>query len=103
MRTLNRSRLRADKPPLLSWREVRLAVDAGLVATARNQAATGKMPYHHVRAFMRLKRGRVEIVRPHWRGNRRFGEIVHRYVAMRAEDEAGPWKGGPLPFPQRID
>jgi hypothetical protein len=98
---LNKARYAKGKVPLLSHSIVRLAIDRGEVGPSASKAK-GQAALHHVRAFLRLKRGRVELVRPHWRGDPRFGVIQHRYVAFRAEDEPGPWMGGPAPPPQII-
>lgn len=93
---VNKARYKAGRPPILQYKIVSLMIDREIVVPSR-AAMTGEMPLHHVRAFLRIKRGRVELVRPHWRGNPRFGVIVHRYVALRDEDEPGAWQGGPLP------
>lgn len=100
---LNRARIKKDRPPILEYKEVSIHVDSGELGNAFKKATTDGRALHHVRAFLRLRKGKVEIVRPHLRGNPRFGVIVHRYVALRAEDEAGTWKGGPMPPPKIID
>lgn len=94
---LNRARLRQRKPPILQYKIVTISVDRTIAIDSFRSHETEQRALHHVRAFLRIKRGRVELVRPHWRGNPRFGVIVHRYVALREEDEAGAWQGGPLP------
>ena len=99
---LNRARERSGKPALLSWSEVSIKIDAGTLGHGDQRTQTSERALHHVRSFMRLKHGRVEIVRPHWRGNPEVGVKRHRYTVSRAEDEAGEWKGGPLPCPQII-
>lgn len=99
---LNRAREKKHRPPILSHKIVTIKIDSGELGNGFQKTQTGERALHHVRAFMRLRKGKVEIVRPHWRGNPRFGVIMHRYVAMRAEDEAGPWKGGPVPPPRVI-
>ena len=93
---INRARHKMRRPPILQYKVVTLKIDREMVRPSRG-ALTREMPMHHVRAFLRIRRGKVELVRPHWRGNPRFGIIVHRYVAVREEDEAGPWSGGPMP------
>lgn len=100
VRRVNKNR--RDRPPLLEHKEVSIRVDAGLPGNGLLQNETGERALHHVRAFLRLKRGKVELVHPHWRGNPRFGVIRHRYAVLRSEDESGPWKGGPLPAPEII-
>lgn len=99
---INKARRRLNRPALLEWREVRIQVDKGALGRGDKIIPTEGRALHHVRTFLRLKRGKVELVRPHWRGNPRFGVIMHRYVAFRAEDETGEWKGGPLPAPELI-
>lgn len=99
---LNGARSRHGRVPILEHKLVTIAIDRGDLGNGAQLHRTDERPLHHVRAFLRLKRGKVELVRPHWRGNPRFGVIVHRYVTMMAEDEAGPWKGGPLPPPRII-
>lgn len=99
---LNKAREKRKRPPILQYKEVSLHIDRGELGIGFQKTETEGRPLHHVRAFLRIKRGKVELVRPHWRGNPRFGVVVHRYIALRAEDEAGPWKGGPLPPPRVI-
>lgn len=99
---LNNARDKKHKPPILQYKIVTINIDRGELGNGFQRTQTGERALHHVRAFMRLRRGKVEVVRPHWRGNPRFGVIVHRYVALRDEDEAGPWKGGPVPPPRVI-
>lgn len=99
---LNRARSRKDLPPILEHKIVTLKIDAGELGHGFQAHQTQERALHHVRAFMRLSRGRIEIVRPHWRGNPRFGVIQHRYIAVRAEDEPGPWMGGPVAPPKVI-
>jgi hypothetical protein len=99
---LNKARLKRKAPPLLQYKTVHIKVDKGTPGEGFQRHITHQRALHHVRAFLRLARGRVQIVRPHWRGNAKFGIVKHRYVVLRAEDEAGAWTGGPLPPPQLI-
>jgi hypothetical protein len=101
-RKLNARRYAKGTPPLMSWREVNIKIDRYGLGRTNRKAAHGELPRHHVRAHMRIRRGKVELVKPHWRGNPDKGIIRHRHVVTRAEDEAGEWKGGPLPFPEII-
>lgn len=95
---LNRSRLKRGKFPLLSWHDVTIRPDVGWAPRATHEeGSTGEKRRHHVRTFMRLKRGKVEIVKPHWRGNREKGYVIHRHVVRMGDEEAGAWKGEPLP------
>lgn len=100
---LNAARMKRSRPPILQYKQVSIHVDAGELGDAFAKQETDGRALHHVRAFLRLARGRVQLVRPHWRGNPMFGVIVHRYAVLRAEDEAGPWKGGPMPGPSFIE
>lgn len=98
---LNRSRLKRGKVPLMSWRDVTIRPDAGWMSrTTHEEGTTGERRRHHVRTFMRLKMGKVEIVKPHWRGNREKGYVQHRHVVRMDGEEAGAWKGEPLPGPR---
>ena len=97
---LNRSRVRRGKPPLLDWGEVHIRIDAGTPGRGDQTSPTEHRALHHVRTHLRIRRGAVELVRPHWRGDPQYGVRLHRHVVTRAEDEPGPWKGGPLPAPR---
>lgn len=95
---LNKARLKRGKIPLMSWRDVTIRPDVGWMPKAvQEEGRTGEKRRHHVRTFMRLKQGKVEIVRPHWRGNREKGYVQHRHVVRMDGEEAGNWKGTPLP------
>lgn len=95
---LNKARLKRGKVPLMSWRDVTIRPDVGwMPKTVQEEGRTGEKRRHHVRTFMRLKQGKVEIVRPHWRGNREKGYVQHRHVVRMDGEEAGNWKGTPLP------
>lgn len=95
---LNRSRLKRGKFPLLSWHDVTIRPDVGWAPRpTHEEGTTGEKRRHHVRTFMRLKMGKVEIVKPHWRGNREKGYVIHRHVVRMEDEEAGKWKGEPLP------
>lgn len=104
--------LPATDRPILRWQRSPVEmlsglpdahIDRGALGLGEQLSETGGRALHHVRAFLRIQRGRVQLVRPHWRGNPRFGVIRHRYIALRAEDEPGSWQGGPLPGPHMID
>jgi hypothetical protein len=99
---LNRSREKSGKPPVLSWSEVSIKVDAGTPGHGDQRARATGRALHHVRSFFRLRRGQVEIVRPHWRGNPDIGVKRHRYTVSKSGDKGGEWKGGPLPPSQII-
>lgn len=100
---LNASRLKKGRPPLLSFSEVTIRPDSGWIAKSELRAVgTGMIPRHHVRTFLRLKRGRVELVTAHWRGNPERGYKLHRHVIRMDGEEAGAWKGEPLEGPRII-
>ncbi len=91
-----------NRPALLEHSIVTMTIDREELGLSVARTRTGEKPLHHVRAHIRLKRGRVELVRPHWRGDPQRGITVPRYVVRRKEDEAGPWRGGPAEPPQII-
>lgn len=98
---LNAARVKRGRPPLLSWNDVTIRPDAGWMPNVTHEEGeTGERRRHHVRTFMRLKRGKVEIVKPHWRGNADRGYVLHRHVVRMDDEEAGAWKGAPLPGPR---
>lgn len=98
----NSKRQKRNLPPILSYHDVNLTIDRGGGFRADELISTGGRAYHHVRAHMRLRLGRVELVRPHWRGDPMIGTIRTRHLVRRAEDEGGEWAGGPLPAPRFI-
>lgn len=62
---------------LLPWHEIKLSV-----ATAGEDGdphLTGTKALHFVRAFLRVKRGKLEHVRSHWRGDPNKGVMQGRY------------------------
>lgn len=99
---INRAREKHNKPPILSWHEIHIKIDAGELGHSSGAPMTEERAFHHVRAHLRLRLGKVELVRPHWRGNPEKGVILHRHSVVRAEDEPGTWQGGPLPMPKII-
>ena len=87
------NRARADRrlSPLGAIRQVRLIVDQPVAASegsTRNGTGDriGAMPRHQVRAFWRYRLGKLEFVRPHWRGSEANGISRRRYIVMREED-----------------
>lgn len=97
---LNNARLKKGRPPVVAYSDVTIKPDAGWVGKSEMRRATGEKARHHVRTFMRLKRGKVELVKAHWRGNADRGYVLHRHVVRMDQEEAGPWKGEPLPAPR---
>lgn len=72
------------KFPLRAWTEIKLAVNQDPLDLSEGQSEeaylTGERALHFCRAHLRLRRGRVEIVRSHWRGNPALGIKQSRYV-----------------------
>lgn len=99
---LNKARLKRNRPALLSWSDVIIRPDSGWVSQSEERRQTGDKRRHHVRTFLRLKRGQVEMVGAHWRGNRDKGYALHRHVVRMTDEQAGAWKGAPLPGPSII-
>lgn len=99
---LNKARMRANKVPLLTYKDLTISPDSGWVSKTEARKATDEKRRHHVRTFMRIKRGKVELVSPHWRGNRAKGYVLHRHIIRREEEEAGTWKGPPMTGDQII-
>lgn len=94
---LNMSRLKRGMPPVLSYSIVTINVDSGEMGVGGQGVAGLGRSLHHVRSHLRIKRGRVELVRPHWRGDPHVGVRISRHVVRRDEDERGTWMGEPPP------
>ncbi|UTC28288.1 hypothetical protein GURKE_02570 [Brevundimonas phage vB_BpoS-Gurke] len=90
---LNRARLKSDKPPLLTYSTVTIRPDSGWTSRSESRRKTGEMPRHHVRAHLRITRGRVVVVRPHLRGNPEKGVNKNDHVVRMTGEAAGAWKG----------
>lgn len=102
---LNKSRTKKGKPPLLSYSAVELNVDEIERRTGRRFGETGDgVALHRVRGYLRMRRGKAEVVSPHWKGTPERGVRVHHHVVKRAEDDALSaaelHKPGPPPAPQ---
>ncbi len=84
MTALNKKRRRLGRPEYFSHNELSIALDAEPDAEPMGGAApeTGKA-FHHVRAHFRFKRGKLELVRHHTRGDKRFGETRQRFTLRR--------------------
>lgn len=77
---LNRARARSGKWPLLAYKEVRIAI-AGTPPTVTPASGHGAArALHWVRAHLRLYRGKVILVSPHWRGDPQLGVKRPAYV-----------------------
>lgn len=71
---------RPGRWPLMSYKEVRLNVDEKIaVKNTDVRSADTHTARHHVRAHLRLRLGRVELVKAHWRGNAAFGTKLPIY------------------------
>lgn len=68
------------KYPLQAWTEIRLEVGVPQFAEGEHEARlSGAKALHFCRAHLRLRNGRVEFVRAHWRGDPAVGIKRSRY------------------------
>lgn len=82
-RALTSSMMRCGKFPLHAWTEIKLEVAAPKWAggNASTEAhLTGEKALHFCRSHIRIRLGRLEIVRSHWRGDPALGIKRSRYV-----------------------
>ncbi|WP_372399876.1 hypothetical protein ABMY26_33990 [Azospirillum sp. HJ39] len=84
------NRVRAERrlAPLGTVREIRLLIDEPASSgsghrTGGGVVQSGTMPRHQVRAFWRYRMGKLEFVRPHWRGSEANGISRRRYLVMQ--------------------
>lgn len=73
---LNKQRAARGKWPLMAYREVsvRLSDPHSCPDVVRATGEGAPKPLHFVRAHLRLRSsGRIEVVRPHWRGDAQLG------------------------------
>lgn len=77
---LNRRRCSRGKWPLLAYNEVRIAIAAQRPTVSPATGIGAERPLHFVRAFLRIRLGRMELVSPHWRGNAELGVKRPAYV-----------------------
>ncbi len=91
-RELLRRRKIVGKFPLNAWTEIRLdiapAIDAAADASVEAHL-TGHRAFHFCRAHLRVRNGRPEIVRAHWRGDPDLGIRRSRYVLTNSEQKNG--------------
>lgn len=79
------------KFPLQAWTELKLYCSAtdGASADAEDRIIeaqlSGQRCLHFVRAFLRKRRGKIEVVKSHWRGDAALGIKRSRYIAEPAE------------------
>ncbi|MGE0294427.1 MAG: hypothetical protein AB7P97_18905 [Hyphomonadaceae bacterium] len=79
---VNRKRRRLGRDELLEHSEISLTLDAAQSAADRVRSNQGgaSRAFHHVRAHFRFKRGRIELVRHHTRGDKSLGETRQRFT-----------------------
>lgn len=97
---IDRARTNRRLGPQIDMKEVRLVIDLPREAeiTAKeleggqplrpNTVAPGGMPWHRVRMFWRWRLGRLEVVRPHFRGSVENG-VSRRVTLLLHPDEVG--------------
>lgn len=78
LQKLNKRREQKREQPLLDYKTVELRLDEAIRSQGSDdgEAAGHHFRLHHVRSHLRIKRARVELVRPHWRGNAALGVVV---------------------------
>ncbi|PWC47893.1 hypothetical protein ACHMW5_11875 [Azospirillum melinis] len=88
------NRVRAERrlAPLGTVREIRLLIDEPAFSgsgprTGGGPVQSGTMPRHQVRAFWRYRMGKLEFVRPHWRGSEANGISRRRYLVMQGGEQ----------------
>lgn len=81
-RSLANAKGLVGKFPLHAWTELKLSVSAMMKqadGTVHEAHYTGEKCLHFCRAHIRVKAGRLEMVRAHWRGNPALGIKQTRY------------------------
>lgn len=81
-RALARARGLQGKFPLHAWTEIKLEVRPPRIddgANERDVYLTGSRALHFVRAHLRIRMGRIELVSAHWRGDASLGIKQSRY------------------------
>lgn len=82
---LNKQRVKKGKKPLNSYSRVRLSIDGPVMrhghasSSGDTSEATGDpigKRLHLVSCFWRTRLGKLEFVRPHWRGNAELGTVT---------------------------
>jgi hypothetical protein len=90
---LNKQRIKSRKHPLSDYSEVRINLDVPQPKTTRgvDQIASetvdthGKKRRHFVMPFSRVKNGKIEMVKPHWRGDASLGVKPPRYALTKGK------------------
>jgi hypothetical protein len=98
---LNASRSKKNRPPMLSYSDVLIRPDSGFITKSEFRSMTKEKRRHHVKTFLRMRRGKIELVAAHWRGNAERGYLLHRHLVLLGDEVVGDWKGGELP-PDRL-
>ncbi|WP_306147209.1 MULTISPECIES: hypothetical protein [unclassified Roseibium] len=86
---LLRSRSVSGKFPLRAWTEILLEITPTRDTSAeppKEAHLTGSRAMHFCRAHLRVKRGKVEVVRGHWRGDPSLGIKRSRYIVSQREE-----------------
>lgn len=98
-RAIDRARLSKQLEPQVAIKEVRLVIDLPneleavstteeLLAHHNGGVAPGGMPWHRVRMFWRWRLGRLEVVRPHFRGSMENGVSRRVTLLLRPSESA---------------
>lgn len=86
-RALARDRKMVGKFPLQAWTEIKLEVRPPVEDAVEYDAhLTGSRALHFVRKHYRIRLGRLELVRSHWRGDAALGIKRSRYVLAKPKD-----------------
>lgn len=84
---LNRLSLGAANRPVMSnWTEIRLHVTPPTESGEHTAPLTGQRARHYCRSFLRIRLGKLELVKPHWRGNADMGIRWGRYTVMKPDN-----------------
>lgn len=82
-RQIAHSRGMVGKFPLHAWTEIKLEVMPPRIDDGSHEAMlTGQKALHFCRAHLRVRNGRLEHVRSHWRGDPALGMKRSRYVVV---------------------
>ncbi len=90
MRQLAAHRRLGTHFPLRAWTEIRLPCRLDYEeppepgGASREVRVTNRRPWHFVRAFLRVRCGKLELVKAHWRGNPEYGVKRSRYRCVPA-------------------
>ena len=84
-RDINRLTGTASKPGMSGWTEIRLHVTPPTETGEHTAPLTGQRARHYCRSFLRIRLGKLELVRPHWRGNADMGIRWGRYTVMNPD------------------